>query len=341
MLELLGLNARTEAVYRAMLGNRSWGIRQIADHLELTNAQVKAALDQLAELSLLTPASTEPGEWHAVHPAIGLSALLARAEAEVSARRRQIDDTRAAILAIAAQHTAPGAGADDDAPRRLVGVDAVRRRMLDLSAAASRECLSLNPTAAQTTAAKTASKPLNQQMLERGVAIRCIYQESFRNEPHLVAEAKWLTALGGEMYTVPIVPLLMVIYDRSTVLLPIDPADTQAGALEVRSPGLVRTACALFDQLLAVATPFGAATLRDEQGLDPLQRQLLALLAAGHTDGVVARRLGVSLSTVRRLMATLMERLEARSRFQAGLHVEQRGWLRQTGEQTPRAAPSV
>src|SRR5689334_2817007 len=112
MLELLGLNARTEAVYRAMLGNRSWGVRQIADHLDLTNAQVKAALDQLAELSLLTPA--EPGGWQAVHPAIGLSALLARAEAEVSARRRQIDDTRAAILAIAAQHTAPGADDDED-----------------------------------------------------------------------------------------------------------------------------------------------------------------------------------------------------------------------------------
>ncbi len=120
--------------------------------------------------------------------------------------------------------------------------------------------------------------------------------------------------------------MLLVIYDRTTVLLPIDPADTPRGAIEERSPGIVALACALFDQFWASAAPLGVRS-REDGELEPMERQLLQLLAAGHTDDLAARRLGVSLSTVRRLMASLMDRLDARSRFQAGIHAAQRGWL--------------
>jgi DNA-binding CsgD family transcriptional regulator len=47
--------------------------------------------------------------------------------------------------------------------------------------------------------------------------------------------------------------------------------------------------------------------------------EVLQLLAQGHTDETVARTLGVSLRTARRVAADLMVRLGARSRFQAGL----------------------
>lgn len=46
---------------------------------------------------------------------------------------------------------------------------------------------------------------------------------------------------------------------------------------------------------------------------------VLRLLAQGYTDESVARTLGVSLRTARRVAAELMVRLGARSRFQAGL----------------------
>lgn len=54
---------------------------------------------------------------------------------------------------------------------------------------------------------------------------------------------------------------------------------------------------------------------------------MLRLLAAGLTDEAVARRLDVSVRTLRRVTADLMERLEARSRFQAGYLAATRGWL--------------
>jgi DNA-binding NarL/FixJ family response regulator len=54
---------------------------------------------------------------------------------------------------------------------------------------------------------------------------------------------------------------------------------------------------------------------------------LLALMAAGLKDEVVARRLGLSLRTVRRRIANLMDELGADTRFQAGLEAARRGWL--------------
>ena len=54
---------------------------------------------------------------------------------------------------------------------------------------------------------------------------------------------------------------------------------------------------------------------------------LLALMAAGLKDEVVARQLGLSLRTVRRRIAHLMDELDADTRFQAGLEASRRGWL--------------
>ncbi|MFF1560700.1 response regulator transcription factor [Streptomyces sp. NPDC058279] len=62
-------------------------------------------------------------------------------------------------------------------------------------------------------------------------------------------------------------------------------------------------------------------------GISAGERELLKLLASGLTDEVAGKRFGVSLRTVRRQMAALMERLHATSRFEAGLKAAQRGWL--------------
>jgi DNA-binding NarL/FixJ family response regulator len=62
-------------------------------------------------------------------------------------------------------------------------------------------------------------------------------------------------------------------------------------------------------------------------GLSPTDRHLLRLLADGLTDEAAAKRLGISARTVRRIMADLMDRLGAESRFEAGVEAARRGWL--------------
>ncbi|MCJ0873473.1 hypothetical protein MTF69_29815 [Streptomyces sp. AP-93] len=44
-------------------------------------------------------------------------------------------------------------------------------------------------------------------------------------------------------------------------------------------------------------------------------------------DDAIARSLGISSRTLRRIMMDLMYKLKADSRFQAGAHAVARGWL--------------
>ncbi|MFD7553188.1 hypothetical protein ACFV9E_01445 [Streptomyces sp. NPDC059835] len=66
----------------------------------------------------------------------------------------------------------------------------------------------------------------------------------------------------------------------------------------------------------------GAARCRPgtrRAGSDSPQQELLRLLGGGLTDAAAGNRLGISPRTVRRMMAELTERLDAQSRFVAGL----------------------
>ncbi|MEV6525098.1 helix-turn-helix transcriptional regulator [Longispora sp. NPDC051575] len=293
-------------------------------NIGLTESQVRAALDELADLALVRPAAQGAGGLRAVSPAVGLAALLATAEAEVAGRARQIEATRAAIAAITAEHET---GRTHEGSTRLEGLDAVRGRLEELAATVCTEIVSLNPGGAHRPDARQASGPLNEQALKRGVAIRAVCRDSFRNDADTLAHARWLTSLGGQMRTVAVVAMPLVVFDRQTAILPLDPEDSRAGAIEVTTPGVLAATCALFEQSWASGTPFGQPPVADENGCTPNERALLEIIAEGHTDEAAARRLGLSLRTIRRMMADLMERLDAASRFQAGVKATRRGWL--------------
>jgi DNA-binding CsgD family transcriptional regulator len=324
VLELLGLSRIAEAAYRAMLASPSLGVSDLALELRLTERQVRAALDELADLALLVPSEGGDEGLRAVQPEVGLAALLSAAEADAASRQRQLEQTRAAIAAIAAERAV---ARDDRSVRRLEGMVAVRQRMAELAANAATECLSMNPGPADRPDSRAASAPLNQQALERGVTIRAVCRESFRNDPDTLAHARWLIALGGQMRTVPTVPMPMVVVDRRVAILPINPHNASDGAIEVDSPGVLAATCALFEQIWSTGTSFGDEAPIDDLGCLPQERALIAIIADGHTDEYAARKLGVSLRTVRRMMSELMDRLAAESRFQAGVNAAKRSWI--------------
>jgi DNA-binding NarL/FixJ family response regulator len=120
----------------------------------------------------------------------------------------------------------------------------------------------------------------------------------------------------------------MLIFDRTHVLLPSSADDTQPGAVLVTARGMVAVLSAFFDQLWQSARPFGPPKLAGPSDLSAQQRQLLRLLYQGNTDDAAARKLGVSVRTVRKVTAGLMRETGARTRFQLGSRAFERGWLR-------------
>lgn len=321
MLDALGLSARDEAVYRTMLDQPGLDIAGIAEHLEIDAEVVKSALDDLVDLALVR--ATAKG-FHAIGPGAGLTALLARAEAEIVARQRQIEATRAAVAEITStyqQHL------HHETSVRLDGLEQVRERLAELACIANSECLSFTPGGGQHPDTMAAEKPLNLKALQRGVAIRNLYLDSYRNDPATVAHARWMAGQGGQSRTVATLPMRMVIVDRSIALVPIQPDRSDAGALEVHSPGIVAGLVNLFEQLWATATPLGEQPARNEQGLSPQEAELIRLLSLGHTDESAARHLGLSVRSVQRIMTGLTDQLGAASRFQAGVEAHRRGWI--------------
>jgi DNA-binding CsgD family transcriptional regulator len=110
----------------------------------------------------------------------------------------------------------------------------------------------------------------------------------------------------------------VTVIDRAVALLPSGHA---AGLATFRLAAVVEAVVTQFDRWWSAAAPEPAAGV----ALGDRERHLLALLAAGLTDESAAARLGVSVRTVRRMMSAIMDRLGARSRFEAGLKAARSG----------------
>lgn len=328
MLEPLGIDATTESVYRALLQEPQWSLADIATRLALSEEEVRRRLDRLAELSLLRTSPREPAEVLVVSPEVGLANLLVDSQADLIERQRQVERMRGAIAAIADEYRA--IHARDHSFRRFERPEAARARMDSLAYAARFEYLAFLPVGVETMlSAETmeSSRRLDQLVRSRGVQLRSIYQESLRNDPPTLRHARWFADMGGETRTVPVLTLQMVIVDREVALVPLRQLDSHSGAVEVHGEGIIAALLALFEQTWTLATPLDKPPAPESGELSSRDQALLRLLADGCTDENAARQLGTSLRTVRRMTSSLLARLEARSRFQAGVRAAQRRWI--------------
>ncbi|MEV7612803.1 helix-turn-helix transcriptional regulator [Streptomyces sp. NPDC089799] len=325
----LELDQDAQDVYRAMLLHPHDGVADLALRLERDPERIRRARDRLSALALLRTSTHNPGGVHVVNPEAGMDALLARQRAELAAQQQRLAETQALASRLAAEYHRMRPYEEHRAAEVLIGVETVRLRLAEITRDVREEVLSFAPDGAQTEANRTAAQPLNQQVLDRGVRMRTVYLDSIRNSPPTVAHAAWLTERGAQVRTVPSLPTRMIIVDRKLAVVPVDPEDSSAGATILSGAGVLAALCALFDQVWQEAVPLGEAPKPrgHAQALTGQERMVLWLLAEGLTDEAIAKRLGVSSRTARRLASALMERLGARSRFQAGALAATQGWL--------------
>ncbi|MEH0400464.1 helix-turn-helix transcriptional regulator [Streptomyces sp. B21-088] len=104
-------------------------------------------------------------------------------------------------------------------------------------------------------------------------------------------------------------------------------AEHRGGRAPGRRPRPRRPAGRALRTDLVVGHTAGPGRLPADDIPNGKERALLRLVAEGCTDAAAAGQLHVSHRTARRMMAVLMERLGARSRFEAGVKAARRGWL--------------
>ncbi len=194
-----------------------------------------------------------------MNPKAALDTLLAFQQAEIAERNRTLARSQAAAEMLLAQYAARHGGDEEPEVEQLRGAEAVRARMTDLVPTMRKESLAFVPGGAQTPEVLAASKVTSAEPLARGVRMRSVYLDSIRNAPGTLEHAQWLTERGAEVRTVPALPMRLWIKDRELAMVPIDPADSAAGAVLLRQPGAVAAFLALFEAVWASAVSFGEA----------------------------------------------------------------------------------
>ncbi|MFH8972846.1 helix-turn-helix domain-containing protein [Streptomyces sp. NPDC017890] len=333
----LGLDPDSESVYRILLKTPRAGVAEIAEGLGWPTGRAKATLDKLAELTLIRNSSEEPGKMCLVNPEFGLASLLHRQEQELAQRQQALATARLTITEMLTEY-GEGPSAQTDDVRRYTGLDAIGSQIERLSHGAESSIEVFAPRGAQTPEALEAARPLDRSAVDRGLRVRYVYLDSIRNDQATLSYAHWLREIGGEARALPQLPLRMIIYDRRTAIVPIDPEAAARGILVLNGAGVVTALGSLFQLTWEQAQPVGAVRPPVPERLSPQEQAVLDLLFEGHTDDVVARRLGVSVRTARRVTAELMTRLDARSRFQAGALAMTRGWFG-AGDAVAEGAP--
>ncbi|MFF2539494.1 helix-turn-helix transcriptional regulator [Streptomyces cyaneofuscatus] len=337
MSQPLGLDELTYAVYRFALGRPGCTSEDVLGGLDAPRDAVQRSMDRLLDLSLLRTLS---GTLVPAKPSLALRTVLQQRQAEIMRRQQEFADIKEAADRLAEEYEVAQPSASHSGWERLESQAAVLARMERLAARATADCMSLLPAETVGEESLLARRPLDQHMLERGLSVWNIHLESVYNDRAALGYARRLVRDGGRVGTVPTLPMWLVVYDRATALVPIDPRNPGAGAVQVSGAGFLAGLVALFERLCETMRPLDSLHGGAQDQPTSMEKELLRLMGQGLTDEAVRKKLGVGLRTARRMIADLMERLDARSRFEAGANAVDRGWLQPCACGSDRALPA-
>lgn len=179
--------------------------------------------------------------------------------------------------------------------------------------------------------------PQELERLAAGVAYRVIYAEEVLQVPGRWHDLEAGIAAGEQARVAPHLPVKLTLFDDFAATLPMADSSPPGGAggatagggaaarsvIVVHRSPMLDSLAALFEAYWQQALPLVAGEGRVWTGApaadDPEEERLVRLLAAGFGNDSIQRAMGLSASTVQRRVHELMERLGAKTRFQAGL----------------------
>ncbi|MEU3687660.1 helix-turn-helix transcriptional regulator [Streptomyces narbonensis] len=329
LLSLLGLDAEQDAVYR-LLVDRPDSVPASVTEPGADPGAVVRALRGLVDRGLASAERDEDGvRYRAASPVLALGPLL-------ESRRSALHRVEHFVSELAERHRAAQSRTGGAPVEVLSGAAAIRRRLLEMQRKARHEVRSLVPAMDRAVAITFEDNvdEVERESMRRGVVVRSVVARAWLEEPRA---ARWLTDLVSEGQRIAVtesLPIKLVVVDEDVALLPLDPERdmTEPVALVVHRSGLLTALISLFEQYFALGRELSRAAVRGSEcdgpdPLDPVDRQIVALLHVGLTDAAIARQLGIGHRTVQRRLHELMESVGAATRFQLGWHASESGWL--------------
>jgi DNA-binding CsgD family transcriptional regulator len=317
--------AEVITAYDRLLAHDGCGKDQAASFVGGT-AMVQALTDLgMAHIEPHSPA--DPPWLRPASPELALQGVLVGYQNRLAGEQELLLDGHRRLATAQAQF---GVGMNGRFPEHLVQVVSDRAEITALSASlintARKDWMTLENLVTEMPLTDDFAEP---PLAAFGGRVRCrsIYDRTVMDHPVARRVIQACADAGEQPRLLPNVPMKMKLADQTTAMLPLTPTGT-AGALVIRAPLITAALREYFELLWERATPLTAQRPAPLAGrLPPAQQAVLELMAEGLHDGAIARRAGISITTVRRHITAILTRLDVTSRFAAGAAAQRRGWI--------------
>ncbi|WBP85127.1 LuxR C-terminal-related transcriptional regulator [Kitasatospora cathayae] len=318
-LSHLGVGADEELVYRSALRSPGLGTEALALAAGMGVHELRAVLERLTASGMVTVAEDEG--IMATDPFVVTERLVESRLTELQAEIQRVIAARHVVSVLLDDQRDGRRRSGPDGVERVEGADRVRARIDELAFFARHELLSVQPNGPLSAAAIEGAEEADTRALRRGLVMRTIMRSDALQDRRTADYLTGLSARGARIRTMDGPLERMLIFDRRTALVPIDPKETGRGALVVHQPGMISSLIALFERFWSAGEDLG------QEHLTEIERRVLKTMVRVEKDEAGARELGISIRTYRGHVANLLRRLKATHRTQGVLAARDRGWL--------------
>lgn len=318
LMSALGLGRPAGRLYERLVHKSGQSLVELADDFEMPAATLLDRLRPLMDYGVVTIVGDRV---EVTPPAEAVSRELSATARSAARAHQRLQDIAAALPFLtgtgvrAPERAAAAEPLDGELLLDSLGPDELRALIRQTVG----EILLLRPDQWTLPYEDQLAEPIAQAVAS-GRRCRAIYPVRVLSEaPGVVGHRM---SIGEEIRLLPDLPTRMIVLPSTHAILPEPLGFTSSPRVLFRQRGLVELATVYFEHLWSQAAPLDEPTVPSDQ-----RRFLLEQLASGAQDEQIARRLGLSLRTVRRRVAEVMAELGATSRFQAGVEAARRGWL--------------
>lgn len=319
------------ALLEALWSSPAVTVDDLAHRCAASTAEVRAALATLAAHGLVR---ADGGRFSATDPERSLSRVLDRMESSLRARHDDVSSARTEALRILSSYhrlrDRPQPEGHEPAARSFM------EHASHLLQGSAGDVSVVLPVGREEGGRSAAASLLEVVVAHPHPGVRVLCPETARTGVVMRTLVTRALMQGAEVRVHPCPPTAMLVVGHVSACLAADEGTTP-GATVSSDPPVVGALVDLLARCWETSTPWSDAPPPDVPG--PLAHEILRQLAAGHKDEVIARRVGLSLRTTRRVIAEAASSIGARSRFQLGCRAVELGWLPTPSEHTERTAP--
>lgn len=320
-LAVLGLGPSEEMLYRALVRSPTMTLEEAA---RLVGVDEPTAMELVGRLVAAGLVLRRREELVASAPERALSRLIKEEHHRLQTMNEQLTAVQGLLPALEAEHRVSREPRGEPIRIEAISNQEVVPMLRALTLETPGDLLWMRPDQYLLPEGRAADRWVR-GLLREGRRSRAIYPARVLEEAPDAVRRR--AELGEHVRILGHVPGRLAVIGDTAAMIPHRFEVDEDLVLVVRQPSIVASVTMLFESLWERALIVPGIGGDEAAERASARRLLLDQMARGVKDEQIARTLGLSLRTVRRRVAELLDELDSGSRFQAGVEAVRRGWL--------------